>query len=87
MRLYSRGDEYIKEIRSGRLPEELWTKVHNIIQEGMTKTMPKIKKCKKANWLFGEALQKAEKRRRKRQGRKGKIYLIECRLPEKSKES
>ena len=40
-----------------RVPEELWTKVCNIIQEVMTKTIPKKKKCKKASWLSEEALQ------------------------------
>ena len=46
-----------------RVPEELWTEVHNIVQEGVTKTTPKKKKCKKAKWLSGEVLQIAEKRR------------------------
>ena len=46
-----------------RVPEELWTKVRNIVQEVVTKTIPKKKKCKKAKWLSEEALQMAEKRR------------------------
>ena len=46
-----------------RVPEELWTKVHDIIQEAVIKTIPKKKKCKKAKWLFEEALQIAMKRR------------------------
>ena len=46
-----------------RVPEELWTKGHNIVQEAMTKTIPKKKKCKKAKWLSEEALQIAEERR------------------------
>ena len=46
-----------------RMPEELWTEVHNTVQEAMIKTIPKKKKCKKAKWLFEEALQIAEKRR------------------------
>ena len=46
-----------------RLPEELWTEVHNILQEAVIKTIPKKKKCKKAKWLSGEALQIAVKRR------------------------
>ena len=45
------------------MPEELWTKVHDIIQEAVIKTIPKKKKCKKAKWLFEEALQIAMKRR------------------------
>ena len=46
-----------------RVPEELWTEVHFIAQESVIKTIPKKKKCKKAKWLFEEALQIAEKRR------------------------
>ena len=46
-----------------RLPKELWTEVHDIVQESGIKTIPKKKKCKKAKWLFEEALQIAEKRR------------------------
>ena len=46
-----------------RAPEELWTEVYNIVQEGVTKTIPKKKKCKNAKWLSDEALQTAEKRR------------------------
>ena len=46
-----------------RMPEELWTEVHNIVQEAVIKTIPKKKKCKKAKWLSEEALQVPEKRR------------------------
>ena len=46
-----------------RVPEELWTEIHDIVQEGGVKTIPKKKKCKKAKWLSEEALQIAEKRR------------------------
>ena len=46
-----------------RVPEELWTEVHDIIQEARIKTIPKEKKCKKAKWLSEEALQIAGKRR------------------------
>ena len=45
------------------MPEELWTEVCKIVQVGVIKTIPKKKKCKKAKWLFEEALQIAEKRR------------------------
>ena len=37
--------------------EELWTEVHDIVQEAVIKTMPKKKKCKKAKWLPEEVLQ------------------------------
>ena len=46
-----------------RVPEELWTEIHNIVQEMVIKTVPKKKKCKKAKWLPGEVLQIAKKRR------------------------
>ena len=39
-----------------RVPEELWTEVHDIVQEAVIKTIPKKKKCKKAKWLSEEAL-------------------------------
>ena len=45
------------------MPEELWAEVHDIVQETVIKTVPKKKKCKKAKWLFEEALQIAKKRR------------------------
>ena len=45
------------------MPEEVWIEVHDIVQETGIKTIPKEKKCKKAKWLSGEALQIAEKRR------------------------
>ena len=43
------------------VPEELWTEVHNIVQDVVVKTIPKKKKCKKAKWLSEETLQIAEK--------------------------
>ena len=45
------------------MPEELWAEVHDIVQETVIKTVPKKKKCKKAKWLFEEALRIAKKRR------------------------
>ena len=45
-----------------RVPEELWTEVHDIVQEAIIKTISKKKKCKKAKWFSEEALQIAEKR-------------------------
>ena len=46
-----------------RVLEELWTEVHDIVQEAGIKTIPKEKKLKKAKWLSEEALQIAVKRR------------------------
>ena len=49
--------------RSDRVPDELWTEVHDIVQETGIKTISMEKKCKKAKWLSEEALLIAEKRR------------------------
>ena len=48
---------------SDRVPEDLWTEVHDIVQEAGIKIIPKKIKCKKAKWQSEEALQMAEKRR------------------------
>ena len=53
---------YILDVVDG-VPEGLWKRVHNTVQEVVTKTIPKKKKCKKAKWLSEKALQVAEKRR------------------------
>ena len=45
----------------GRVPEELWNEVRDIVQETWIKTIPMEKKCKKAKWLSEEALQIAGK--------------------------
>ena len=45
-----------------RVPDELWPEVRDIVQETGIKTIPMEKKCKKAKWLSGEALQIAVKR-------------------------
>ena len=45
------------------MPDELWTEVHDIVQETEIKTILMKKKCKKAKWLSGEDLQIAVKRR------------------------
>ena len=61
----------------GRLPEELWMEICDIVQEAVIKTIPKKKKSKKAKWLSKEALQIAVKKRSERQRRKGKMYPSE----------
>ena len=54
-----------------RVPDELWTEVHDIVQETGIKTIPKKKKCRKAKQLSEEALQIAVKRRKaKSKGKK-----------------
>ena len=59
-----------------RVPEELWMKVRDIVQEAVIKTIPKKKKSKNAIWLPEEAIQIGEQRS-ERQRRKGKIYRSE----------
>ena len=44
------------------VPDELWTEVHDIVQEAVIKTIPKKKKCKKTKWLPEKALQIAVER-------------------------
>ena len=65
--------------------EELWMEVHNIVQEAVTKAIPKKNKFNKAKWLSEKALQIAKKRNG-RQRRMGKTYPTECRVSENSKE-
>ena len=67
-----------------RVLEDLWTEIQDIVQEAVIKTIPKKKKCKKANLLSEEALQIAMKRN-ERQRKKGKIYPFEGRVPKNSK--
>ena len=52
-----------KGLESDKVPEELWKKVCDTVQETGIKTIPMEKKCKKSKWLSGEALQRAVKRR------------------------
>ena len=56
----------------GRVPDELWTEVRDIVQETGIKTIPMEKKCKKAKWLSEEALQIALKRREAKRKEKRK---------------
>ena len=58
------------------MPEELWTKVCDPVQEAVIKTIPKKKKCKKAKWLSEEALQIAEERREAKATKKRKDIPI-----------
>ena len=58
-----------------RVPEELWTDVHDIVQEAGIKTVHKKKKCQKAKWLYEGALQIAEKRREAKGKGEKKSYI------------
>ena len=53
---------------------ELWTEVHDTVQETGIKTIPKKKKCQKAKWLFEEALQRAVKRREAKSKQEKETY-------------
>ena len=87
--------DYTEEVRNrfkgfdliDRIPDKLWTEVHDIVQETGIKTIPMKKKCKKAKWLSEEALTNScEKKRSKAHRIKGKIYPPECSVPENTKE-
>ena len=56
------------------MPDELWTEVRDIVPETGIKTIPTEKKCKKAKWLSGEALQIAVKRREAKSKREKERY-------------
>ena len=63
------------------MPEELWTEVRDIVQETGIKTIPMEKKCKKAKWLSGEALQIAVKRREvKNKGEKERCTYLNAKF-------
>ena len=57
-----------------RVPDELWTEVHDIVQETSIKTIPKKKKCKKPKWVSKEVLQIAVKRREAKSKREKERY-------------
>ena len=69
-----------------RMPDELWTEVHDIAQETGIKTIPMEKKCKKAKWLSEEALQIAVKRIEVKSKGEKERFLSECRVPKNSQE-
>ena len=57
------------------MPDELWTEVRDIVQETGIETIPMEKKCKKAKWLSGQALQIAVKRRETKSKGEKEIYI------------
>ena len=68
------------------MSDELWTEVHDIVQETGIKTIPMEKKCKKAKWLSGEALQIAVKRREtKSKGEKERYKHLNAEFQRKAK--
>ena len=70
-----------------RVPEDLWMKVRDIVQEAVIKTIPKKKKSKKAKWLSEEALQIAVKGREvKDKGEKERYKHLNSEFPKNSKE-
>ena len=68
-----------------RVPDELWTEVHEVVQETGINTIPKKKKCKNAKWLSEEALQIAVKRREEKSKGEKESYT-QCRVSKDSKE-
>ena len=74
-----------------RVPEDLWTEFHNIVQEAVIKTIPKKKNCKKAKWLSEGGLQIADKRRdMKGKGEKERYIHLNAefqRIPRRDKQA
>ena len=68
-----------------RVPDELWMEVCDTVQKIEIKTSPKKKKCKKQNGCLRRPY-KEEKKRSKKQRRKGKLFLFESRVPKINKE-
>ena len=69
-----------------RVSKELWTEVHNTVQESEIKTIPKKKKYKKTKWLSEETLQKAAKRREAKGKGEKERYTHLNGVPNNSKE-
>ena len=75
--------DYTEEVRNrfkglnliDRVPDELWTEVHDIVQKTGIKTIPMEKKCKRGKWLSEEALQIAVKRREAKSRGGKEIYI------------
>ena len=86
--------DYTVEVRNrfkgldliNRVPDELWMEVRDIVQETRSKTIAKIKKCKKAKWLSKEALQIAVKRREAKSKGEMERYIHLNAVPKNSKE-
>ena len=71
--MYSAGENRLKGLDLiDIVPEELWNEACNIVQEAVTKTIPKKKKCMKAKWLSEMALKIGEERREAKAREKGK---------------
>ena len=68
-----------------RVSEELWTEVCNTIQEAVTKTISKKKKCKMAKWLSEEVLQIAKKGREMKGKGERERYTKQCKVSENRK--
>ena len=70
-----------------RVPEELWTEVHDMVHEAVIKTIPKKNECNEVKWLSEETLEIAEKRKDKEHKEGKERYThFECRVPKNSKE-
>ena len=70
-----------------RVPEELWTEVHDMVHEAVIKTIPKKNECNEVKWLSEETLQIAEKRKDKEHKEGKERYThFECKVPKNSKE-
>ena len=69
-----------------RVPDELWIKVCDIVQEAVMKTTPRKRNAKRQNGCLRRPYKELRKEESERQRRKGKIYPFECRVSKNSKE-
>ena len=69
-----------------RVSEELWTEVHNIVQEAVTKNTPNKRNARRQSGCLRRLYKQLRKEGKQKQGRKGKIHPTSCRVPENSKE-
>ena len=86
--------DYIVEVRNrvkgldliDRVPDELWTEVHDSIGDKESRPSSRKRNAKKQNGCLRRFTNSCEKKRNKKQRRKGKVYPFECRVPKNSKE-
>ena len=69
-----------------RVPDELWTEVHDSIGDKESRPSSRKRNAKKQNGCLRRSTNSCEKKRNKKQRRKGKVYPFECRVPKNSKE-
>ena len=68
------------------MPDELWTEVRDVVQEAVTKTIPKKRNAKRQNGCLRRPYKQLRKEEKLKAREKGKIYPFECRVPKNNKD-